>query len=107
MKCILCSSMMSVSKAHSKASYYCSSLNCINEDMPRYTVTMNSNFMVEMTLMIGEYYIKFNHINQITEISKLTGCILEDTITIHKILDLNQEYPQSMITKIKTLMLFS
>ena len=107
MKCILCQSIMYLLKTNSQMSYFCNDPICLNKGMPRYTVTTNEYFIEIVTLMIDKYYLKFDHISQTTQISKLDGCILNDTVKINKILDLDETCPQSIIPKLKNLMLFS
>lgn len=87
----------------------CENETCMVREMTRYKITYYDypNHIAARTLMIDDLYIQIYYEENLTVISKLDGCILSDCINISRALDVDLENPTSILTKIRTLMVFS
>jgi len=112
MNCIFCHNILDLyTPQSSQIVYFCNYKECNIRDMTRYKiyvdVLLSKSTLTTRIIMLGDFYIKFHYQENITEISKLIHCCYMDTIRIYKILELDLENPNSILPKIKTLMLFS
>lgn len=57
--------------------------------------------------MLDKYYIQISYLNNTTTVSRLEGCMLFDTIEIGKIFQLDFNYLDDYLDKIKTMLVLS
>lgn len=82
---------------------------CSYDDMTKFSATyrMDNDELVSNVWWIDNFYIQISHENQVTRISEIKGCILFQSFSIPRVLDIDMDNPQKTGERIKTLWVFS
>lgn len=109
MICCFCSNRMRVYTHHFHLTLACVHKGCVVDDMSRYEITYNNypTYLLSRNIILNNFYIQIDYRNNKTIISRLAACFLVDSIEIPKALSLDTKNPYDLLTKIKTLMVFS
>lgn len=93
--------------------YFCDENDCLNDDMPRYSVNYNCKSdgqdgnKTSCSFMIGKYYVQIDwELNEST-LSTLNGPLLMNTIKISRALNLDMSDLKSVKKHVEILLLLS
>lgn len=89
--------------------YFCDADGCMNDDMPRYTITYRKvdGKKISCSFMIESYYVEIDWDKDDSIISTLDGVMLIGSISLPRALELDMTDLNSVKQRIKTLLLFS
>lgn len=93
--------------------YFCDETDCLNDDMPRYSVNYSWGTNKEdgekssCSFMIDTYYVQIDWEEATSTLSTLDGALLLGSITLPRALDLDMTDLASVVKRIKTLLVFS
>lgn len=109
MRCLFCRCTLQLDERDSHIVYWCDDSTCMVDDMIRYQAMYNKypTYIVMHKVMLDKYYLVIDYFQKTTTISILEKCVLVDSVTIPRVLPIDFKNPNSVIGKIKTLMLFS
>lgn len=88
--------------------YFCNNDICEISNMTSYMYALDEKYnMISLSFIIDQYHIDVYIDNNMTIISKLDYCFLVDPIQINSVVDFDMNDLVSVLSKVKTLVLFS